>query len=202
MPVDPARLNAVGDLVLTDARELRALANPVRLTLFDLVRHEGPITSTELARSTDLDRASVEGHLRELESLGLIDGEHTERSEARWTAGVRGVYFEIPEDPEGQRAARELSNVILTKYAALPVAWVSEEEPQLELEWARAAGFFSARVDLTVHELRGIQEGLERLLEPFTTRTIDDIPADAAAVRIMAYFMPEARPRPTSLETD
>jgi hypothetical protein len=24
MPVDPARLNAVGDLVLTDARELRA----------------------------------------------------------------------------------------------------------------------------------------------------------------------------------
>jgi predicted transcriptional regulator len=83
MPVDPARLNAVGDLVLTDARELRALANPVRLTLFDLVRHEGPITSTELARSTDQDRASVEGHLRELESLGPIDGEHTERSEVR-----------------------------------------------------------------------------------------------------------------------
>jgi hypothetical protein len=50
------------------------------------------------------------------------------------------------DEPEGQHAARELSNVMLAKYAALPTAWVREEEPKLELEWARAAGLFNARL--------------------------------------------------------
>jgi DNA-binding transcriptional ArsR family regulator len=192
MPVDPARLNAVGDLVLKDAGEMRALADPLRLTLFDLVRRQGPITSAALARSTDRDQALVEDHLRELVSLGLLEGERDEDGELRWTAEVKGIYFEIPDDPDGQRAARELSNVMLEKYAALPIAWVREEEPKLDIEWARAAGLFNARVDLTADELRHIQEGLEQLLEPFTTRAAQDLPPDVAPVRIMAYFMPLA----------
>jgi hypothetical protein len=28
---------------------------------------------------------------------------------------------------------------MLAKYAALPAAWVGEEEPKLDFEWARAA---------------------------------------------------------------
>jgi hypothetical protein len=51
MPVDPARLNAVGDLVLRDAGEMHALADPLRLTLFDAVRRQGPITTAALASS-------------------------------------------------------------------------------------------------------------------------------------------------------
>jgi hypothetical protein len=38
---------------------------------------------------------------------------------------VRGVFFEIPEEPDAQRAARELSNVMLAKYASVPLAWVA-----------------------------------------------------------------------------
>jgi hypothetical protein len=192
MPVDPARLNAVGDLVLTDPRELRALADSLRLTLFDLLRRHGPATGAELARRTDQDRASVEDHLRELESVGLVGHVGAESGEVRWATAVKGVYFEIPDEPEGERAARELSNVMLTKYAALPTAWVREEEPKLSLEWARAAGLFNARVDLTADELRRIQADLEQLLEPFTTRASEDVPADATAVRVLAYFLPEA----------
>jgi hypothetical protein len=110
----------------------------------------------------------------------------------RWATAAKGIYFEIPEDPEGQRAARDLSNVMLAKYAALPAAWVAEEEPKLELQWARAAGLFNARVDLTPDELKGIQTDLERLLEPFTTRSSEDVPIGAAKVRVLAYFLPEA----------
>ena len=192
MPVDPARLNAVGDLVLTEARELRALADPLRLTLFDLVGRHGPATSAELAQQADQDRASVDDHLRELESVGLVEQSDTDGGEVSWATAVKGIYFEIPDEPESQQAARELSNVMLAKYAALPTAWVHEKEPKLELEWARAAGLFNARIDLTAEELRGIQADLELLLEPFTTRSAGDVPADAAAVRILAYFLPEA----------
>lgn len=73
MPADPARLNAVGDLVLSVPRELRVLADPLRLTLFDLVRRQGPATSTALAQHTDGDPASIVDHLRVLESVGLVE---------------------------------------------------------------------------------------------------------------------------------
>jgi DNA-binding transcriptional ArsR family regulator len=189
---DVARLNAVGDLVVTDPRALRALADAFRLTLFDLVRREGRATSMMLAQRTDQDEASVDAHLRELESLGLVEGVTTETGEAGWTTAVKGIYFEIPDDPEGQLAARQLSNVMLTKYADLPASWAGEQEPKLELDWARAAGLFNARVELTPDELREIQAGLERLLEPFTTRSPADIPCGVASVRILAFFMPEA----------
>ena len=91
MPIDPARLNAVGDLILTDPRELHTLADPLRLTLFDLVRRHGPATSAELARRTKQDRASVEGHLRELESVGLVEQAVADGGDVPWTTSVKGV---------------------------------------------------------------------------------------------------------------
>jgi predicted transcriptional regulator len=115
-------LNAVGDLVLTDPRELRALADPLRLTLFDVVRREGPATSSWLAQRLDQDRAWIDESLRELESHGFVEQQAGIDGEARWTAVVKGIYFEIPDDPEGQAAARELSNVMVAKYGELPVA--------------------------------------------------------------------------------
>jgi len=191
MPIDPSRLNAVGDLVLSDPRELRALADPLRLTLFDLVRRDGPTTSAVLAGEIDEDEETVDGHLRELEAVGLVE-RVKDGAESHWAAAVRGIYFEIPDDPEAQRAARDLSNVMLAKYAGLPRAWVQNEEPKLDLAWARAAGLFNARIDLTADELRSIQEQVERLLEPFTNRPPEETPADVATVRILAYFLPDA----------
>jgi DNA-binding MarR family transcriptional regulator len=192
MPVDPAPLNSVGDLVLSDARSMRALTDPLRLTLFDLVRREGPVTSNALAQRTDQDQETVDDHLRELESVGFVEKTAGEDGEVRWTTEAKGIYFEIPDEAEGQLAARELSKVMMTRYAELPASWAGAEEPELDLEWARAAGMFNARLDLTPDELRGIQEGLERLLEPLTTRSAAEEPAGVAPVRILCFFMPEA----------
>jgi DNA-binding transcriptional ArsR family regulator len=192
MPVDPARLNAVGDLVLNDPRELRALADPKQLALFDLLRREGSMTTTELAQGADLDQGAVEEGLRELESLGLLERAVGPNGETRWASAVKGIHFEIPDDPEGQVAARRLSSAMIANYAELPTAWVRDQEPRLDLEWARAAGLFNARVRLTAAELRDIQEQLERLLAPLTTRADADVPPGASPVRILGFFLPDA----------
>ncbi|HEU5214699.1 MAG TPA: winged helix-turn-helix domain-containing protein [Gaiellaceae bacterium] len=189
MPIDPSRLNAVGDLVLTDADELLALADPVRLDLFDLVRREGPLTVEEACDRLDLSSETVSSHLQALAAAGVIDRD----ADGRWSTEARGIYFEIPEEAEAQRAARKLSNTMLVKYASPPAEWVNRTEPQLDVTWARAAGLFNARVELTPDELRRLQEELERLLEPFTNRPAGDRPPDAAPVRITAYFLPEPR---------
>jgi hypothetical protein len=80
---------------------------------------------------------------------------------------------------------------MLVKYATVPSEWVRRTEPRLDVTWARAAGLFNARVELTPEELGRLQADLERLLEPFLNRPAADRPLDAAPVRITAYFLPE-----------
>jgi len=176
--------NAVGDLVLTDPAAMRALGDSDRLMLHDRLRREGPSTVPELAATVDIQHDDVQERLRILEAAGLV-----ERNGARWSAVGKGVFFQIPDDPEGQEAARQLSNTMLLHYVDLPRRWVAENERQLTLDWARAAGLFNARVRLTADELRDVQEQLEELLEPYITRDVS--PEDAGDVRILAYFLPQ-----------
>lgn len=176
---EPPHVNAVGDVVLTDPEAMRALAVPGRLELLDRLRREGAATADELAA----ERADVE----ELAAFGLV------RAEAgRWHAVARGFVFAVPEDPDGAAAARALSKAMMVRYVDLPARWIEEEEPRLDLEWVRAAGLFNARVTATPEELSGLQEALERLLEPFITREPQAEPGDARPARILAYFLPEA----------
>jgi len=80
---------------------------------------------------------------------------------------------------------------MLVRYGSLPAEWVRRVEPLLDVTWARVAGLFNARIELTPNEVSRLQEDLERLLEPFTNRAVDDRPVDASPVRIAAYFLPE-----------
>jgi DNA-binding transcriptional ArsR family regulator len=188
MPVDPARFNAVGDLVLADTSEFAALGDATRLELFDAIRRQGPVSTATLAEHVGLAPEEVAQHLERLAAIGLV-----EPGDDGWATAVRGVYFEIPDEPaETQLAARRLSGVMLAKYAELPAAWVRDEEPRLSVEWARATGLFNAGVRLTPDELRSVQDELERVLEPYTNRAAEATPADAANVRVLAYFLPAA----------
>jgi hypothetical protein len=180
------RVNAVGDLELTDPAAMRALADPTRLAVFDRVRR-GPATAAALAESMQEPEPVVHAHLSELEAHGLVSQYGEE-----WRAIAKGFVFEIPDDPDGQTAARRLSTVMMLSYDDMPRRWVADVEPQLGLDWVRASGLFNARVALTPEELRGVQEQLEDLLTPFLTRESGAMPADARPVRILGFFLPEA----------
>ena len=180
-------MNAVGDLVLTEPRALLALAAPGRLRVFDMLRREGPLSRAALAAALDEDATTVKAALEEFESCGLASAE-----EGDWRAAGRGFVFEMADDTEGQEAARQLANAVFLQYAELPRRWLEDDEPRLPVDWLRASGAFNARIELTPDELRDLQAGLELLIEPYATRKAADAPDDAASVRILAYFMPEA----------
>jgi hypothetical protein len=57
-------------------------------------------------------RSSIQEHLHELERFGLIARRDVaaDAEESRWCAVAKGIVFEIPTDPEGQAAARQLNN--------------------------------------------------------------------------------------------
>jgi pimeloyl-ACP methyl ester carboxylesterase/DNA-binding transcriptional ArsR family regulator len=187
---EPPLVNAVGDLVLTDPGAMRALANPLRLGLLDHLRREGPASAAQLSSDLDASRSTVQESLHELEHFGLV----THADETGWGAVAKGFVFEIPDDLEGQAAARELSNAMLLRYVDLPRQWIADHEPQLDLAWIQATGLTNARVVVTPDELRGLQEGLEGLLEPFIARESSEAPAGAGPARVLSYFMPEGAP--------
>jgi len=181
------QVNEVGDMLLTEAAAMRALADPVRLALTDRLTRQGTATVAELAAHAGIDAETARGHVETLVEVGLVvpDGDG-------YRAVGRGIYFEVPESgPEDvQLAARELSNTMLLSYERLPREWVKGTEPQLELEWARAAGLFNAGFSVTADELNTIQADLETLLTPYLNRT--EPPAGNRRVRILAYFLPSA----------
>ncbi len=181
-----AEVNAVGDLVLTQAHEFRALAGPHAIELTDRLRREGPATTTALAERLETPAAPIRTALETLERSGIVT-----RDDETWSAVARGFVFEIPDEPEAQAAGRELANAMLLQYVDLPRRWVAVEEPRLEPEWVRAAGLFNARPALTAEELDRVQEQLEELVEPYLTRGASEVPANARRVRVLAYFLPE-----------
>jgi DNA-binding transcriptional ArsR family regulator len=195
MPGAMAELNAVGDVVLTDARAMRALAGASRLALHDALRRSGPATVDDLAGLMGLQPRDVSEDLAALEEVGLVERRTSAAGseQATWAVIGRGVFFEIPDDDEGQSAARELSNAMLLQYVDLPRSWVRDHEPHLTRSWARAAGLLNVRLLLTAEELRDLQSTLEGVLEPFLTRPV--APPDASQVRILSYFMPEVSER-------
>jgi DNA-binding transcriptional ArsR family regulator len=180
-------VNAVGDLVLTEPRAMLALAAPGGLRIFETLRREGPVTAAGLSAALAEAVSSVEAALTEFQECGLAvtdDGE--------WRAAGRGFIFELPHDPEGLEAARQLANAVLRQNLDLPRRWLEDEEPRLPVDWLRASGALNARLALTPDELREFQAGLELLIEPYATRAAADAPKGAALVRILAYFLPEA----------
>ncbi len=187
------QMNSVGDLVLTDPLAMRALAHPIRLSLFDRLRRHGAATTIELSLAMRETPSTIQEHLLELEKFGFVtrDNDVADAKENRWSTPFKGFVFEAPADLEGQLAARQLGNVMLLSYVDLPKEWVADVEPKLELEWVRAAGVLNVRVTVTTDELREIQESIEKLLEPFITRETSRVPTGAVRVRILSYFMPE-----------
>ena len=185
-------LNAVGDLVLTDPRAMRALADASRLALHDALGRRGPATADELASLLDAEPSRIVEDLELLEDVGLVERQATGSGDAAtWATIGKGIYFEIPDDADAQLAARQLANTMYLQYVDVPRRWVSDSEPRLSVAWARAAGLLNVGVRVTPEELQDIQAELERVFEPYLRRRPDDMPPDAARVRLLGYFLPE-----------
>lgn len=113
------RVNRLGDIEITDPKAMRALAHPVRLAILERLQRHGPATATRLSPDVGATPSVTSWHLRHLAGFGLVrDAEAgTDRRERRWEAAARGFRFEMPEDDEGQSAARVLSREMFARFS-------------------------------------------------------------------------------------
>jgi len=188
--------NQFGDLEITDPTAMRVLAHPVRLSILDRLRRDGPATASQLAPHVGATPSVTSWHLRHLARFGLVrDSEPTgDRRQRCWEAVARGFRFDFPEDEsdeEGVAAARVLSHQHFLRYADLPIQWLKDAEPELEHRWRRRAGLSNTRLMVSDDELATIEQEIERVLAPYVTRDEAERPEDSRGVRLLRYVLPE-----------
>ncbi|BEL05196.1 helix-turn-helix domain-containing protein [Actinoplanes sichuanensis] len=190
--------NPLGDLEISDPQALRALAHPVRLAILNRLQRHGPATATQLSAHVGATPSVVSWHARHLASFGLLvdwDGAPGKR-ERWWQAAAKGFRFTVPEDAEGQDAARMLQSVMFARAAEYPQQWLMDVEPHLDEPWRRLGGLADTRFVVTADELEQLQDAIERLIAPYARRAAADRPADARGVRLLRFALPENEDSP------
>lgn len=89
----PSRKPEPEQLVLTDARALRALAHPARAAVIDTLFQGGERTASELADLTGLTPSAMSYHLRALQKWGIVRRAEARRDqrERPWVRAAKGL---------------------------------------------------------------------------------------------------------------
>jgi hypothetical protein len=173
-------INELGDLEIRDPATMRALADPARLTVFELLQRHGPAPLDRVAAEAGTTDADTEAHLRHLASFGLV----TETGDG-WGAVAKGIRFEPADDAESQAAYRALANEMIRRAGDVPGRWLADHEPRLEPGWRRVSGMSGARALLTREEAEALDWKMEELLVPYVTRDASETPEGARPVRLL-----------------
>lgn len=186
---------------VSDPRELRVLAHPLRLRLLEELVVSDPATdtatATELAERVGESPANCSWHLRQLAKFGYIEeapgGVGRER---RWRAVIEPRRLETGEktDPSLRAAGDAAADILLDhEYQAFRArrSWKATDPP----EWQAAAGFNQGLGWATAEELGDFLQKTYELMRPFFERLTDPAarPPGARLVRMVSWGFP-ARP--------
>lgn len=178
---------------LSDARELRALAHPVRIALYQVLSVQDSLTATQASKLVGGSPTSVAYHLRTLAKYGYVEetNEGTGR-ERPWKLSHIGFQFDDESpDPETRAAAHALSRQLFKLWLQRRETYQRNKErwPQ---DVRDAAGDWNTLIFGTPAELRELHDAIGRLTKRFHDRIGDPglRPAGSQAFELQLYTHP------------
>ncbi|HET6738557.1 MAG TPA: helix-turn-helix domain-containing protein [Kribbella sp.] len=187
MPIPHRRLN--------DARELNALAHPVRMAIVELLSISGPLTATELADRLDETPANCSWHLRKLAQHGFVEEAEGGKGRQRpWQVPGFGFTWDDEHTSgtiEGRRGAQVLSEVVMGR-AMDRLREAEQRAPDEPKEWRAARNNTEMVAWLTATELKEMNEAIAAVLERHIERLTDPAqrPAGARLCEFVAWGVP------------
>jgi DNA-binding transcriptional ArsR family regulator len=164
-PTSRRRINQV----TPDPSQLKALAHPVRLKMLEMLRLDGPATSTTVAARLGMNTGTVSYHLRQLARHGFIE-DHPglgTRRDRWWRASHEST--SIPstaaitaceDDVRAQQAYNHA--VVLTQVARLQESLL--ERTELPRRWAAVTDDSDWTLWLTPRQVRDLLEKVHEVL--------------------------------------
>jgi len=185
---------------LTDPREMRALAHPVRLALLEALADAGrPLTATEAAEVVGESPSSCSFHLRQLARYGFVEEAEGGTGRRRpWRLAHVGLRFtDQGQDRETAVAATALERTMRHRHLARAER-VLDTRAALEPEWRAVTGSDQFLLYATPEEVKELNDELIALLTRHQDRIADASlrPPGARPVEILALTYPVDRPAP------
>lgn len=182
------------NIVVLDAKGLRALAHPARVQLVGLLRKHGPSTATRLAERLGVNSGTASYHLRQLDAAGFVE-EDAERGNARerwWRSVHLSTRFDdmdlAEQEPE---ATLTYLHSVAAAYTLRAQRAVNEFHT-LPRVWRDAADMSDWALRLTPAETRSLHEELTEVIDRYRRDAPDaDAPRDAERVMLITQILPE-----------
>ncbi|MGZ8583604.1 MAG: helix-turn-helix domain-containing protein [Actinomycetota bacterium] len=182
-------------LELTDPRQMRALAHPLRLRLLGILRLDGPATASALAQDVGESPALVSYHLRTLGRHGFMHEDPELARDGRerwWRASHPGMTWEpvrFLDTPERAAAANALLSEIAERYAEASREWLADT-PNWSEDWVEAADMSDWRLHLTPAQALRMREEVAEIIERYVALPAEE---DAEQVRTIVQVLPHRR---------
>ena len=184
--------------VISDARTIRALAHPLRVTLLEVIRREGEITATRAAELLDESPGNMSWHLQTLAKYGFVEESGKGRGRSRpWRVSSNSQRFDTSmADPESAAAGEALERTVMERNYDRMRDWWSQR-PHYPRKWRRAAFVAQSLTYLTDAELAAISDEIHAIYSRYPDRTDPEKrPEGALPVHLFAHGHP-LPPTPT-----
>jgi hypothetical protein len=185
---------------ISDPKELRALAHPLRMRLLQLIAQEGPITATQCAKVVGESVANCSYHINTLAKYDYVEqADGGQGREKPWQMVHEGhEWSEVSADEETALAAEAASN------AFIDFAFAKSREGlrsrSLESEgWQDALGLSDSTEFLTAAETKAVREEWQEIMRRFRHRR-DDPAARPEGARPVYFFLSTTVDPPTKAE--
>jgi DNA-binding transcriptional ArsR family regulator len=191
----PSKRKRKGPVVLTQARDIKALTHPARLAVLDEFLSGRELTATECAEIAGVTPSAMSYHLRALEHVGIIEraGSSGDGRQRPWRAA--GSELQIsPESVAGATAVSAiLANNVLVRMNTELTEWIARSSREPE-DWRDSSGVMWLRIWLTLDEVRELDGMIRQYIDARRERSAADRPGDARRVRIGVLAFPLDEP--------
>jgi DNA-binding transcriptional ArsR family regulator len=188
-----------GTRALTDAREIRAIAHPVRIALLEALSREGPLTATQASELLDESPANLSFHFRTLAKYGFVEEVPGSAGRARpWRRVTLGQSIDnLGDQSEASVAGQAFAQLAQERTFDRSRHFISNIATYPK-EWQEASYLADWLVYVTPEELKEIGESVMEQLSRFRDRTADRSlrPDGSRAVQLSAFGFP-LPPTPT-----
>lgn len=176
-----------------DIKAIRALAHPLRLQIMDLLRDDGPLTATEVAKALANSTPNCAFHLRTLAKYGFIEeADGRDRRERPWQVKSPGILLDpATGGPEHQRAV-QAATVAQRQIAMAKHSDWDRRESDATRAWRKAAFEMEYEGPMTPAELAAVSEAWQRAVMEILDRPDREVPKNAVRVHLRGLGFPLA----------
>ena len=178
------------------AREVRALAHPLRLQLLEALLNHGPATASMLARELGESSGATSYHLRSLAAADLIVEDLDRRKgRERWWKHARKfqlISSAPAEDEEYTAAVAQLESAMIARDDEALRYWV-HHRGEYTPEWQESAFIGGWRVYATREQVDELSQHIVDWLRDRRVPT-NERPADALLVHLTYRNVPQRPP--------